>query len=167
MSSTSKPFRWPRTVQLIHWTVAALFLSNHFLVEGGDKFHEYSGWSILALVGLRLLYGISLAPKPARLKDIRPSVAGVRQHLHELKTRQHGEDGHNPIGAMAVWCMWITLALAAFTGWLQDTDFGFEHGVYEWHSMLVNGLYYFVGLHLVAVFITSWLTRRNLVKTMI
>ncbi len=163
----SDRFRWPRTVQLIHWTVAALFFSNHFLVDGCDKYHQYSGWMILALVALRLLYGLTFAPAPARLRDIKPSFAGIKQHLHELKTRQPGEKGHNPLGAMAVWLMWITLALAAFTGWLQDTDFGFEHGVYEWHAMLVNGLYYFVGLHLLAVFMTSWLTRRNLLKTMV
>ncbi|WP_448217907.1 cytochrome b/b6 domain-containing protein [Endozoicomonas sp. 2B-B] len=163
----SKKFQWPRTVQLIHWTVALLFFSNHFLIDGYSEYHAYSGWVILALVGLRLLYGVTFAPAPARLRDIKPSFSGIKQHLYELKTRQQGKNGHNPMGAIAVWLIWIALALAAFTGWLQDTDFGFEHNVYEWHSMLVNGLYYFVGLHLLAVFITSWLTRRNLVKTML
>ncbi|WP_257253615.1 MULTISPECIES: cytochrome b/b6 domain-containing protein [unclassified Endozoicomonas] len=163
----SERFRWPRAVQLIHWTVAALFFSNYFLVEGGEQYHEYSGWIILALIGLRLFYGLTFAPAPARIEDIKPSFSGIKRHLHELKTQQRGENGHNPMGAIAVWLMWIILALAAVTGWLQDTDFGFEHGVYEWHSMLVNGLYYFVGVHLLAVLITSWLTRRNLIKTML
>lgn len=166
-SSTSDSFRWPRLVQLIHWSIALLFTANHFFVEGGEEFHEYFGWSILALVTLRLLYGISFAPTPARLRDLIPTPSGIREHLNDLKQRRSHGAGHNPLGAMAVWMMWLCLALAAFTGWLQDTDFGYEYGVFEWHGLLVNGLFYFAGIHLLAVLFTSWRTRQNLVKTMI
>ena len=57
----SKRFQWPVPVRILHWSIASFFLANHFIVEGGEQWHEYFGWSILTLVSLRLLYGITLA----------------------------------------------------------------------------------------------------------
>ncbi len=163
----SKPFQWPGTVKLIHWSLVVLFFSNQFLFDGGSYYHTYAGWGILILVCVRLLYGMTYAKTPARLRDIGFSVKGIQQHLHELKEGNYQPYGHNPMGAISVWFMWVILILCAFTGWLQDTDFGLEHSVYEWHSLLVNGLFYFVGIHLLAVVITSFFSRRNLIKSML
>lgn len=163
----SEPFRWPGVVKLIHWSVVVLFFSNQFLFGGGSQYHTYAGWGILLLVCLRLLYGMTFAKTPARLRDICFSIKGVEHHLQELKEGNYQPHGHNPLGAMAVWFMWTMLLLCAFTGWLQDTDFGLEQGVYEWHSLLVNSLFYFTGIHLLAIVITSLFSRKNLVKSML
>ncbi|MRI32242.1 nickel-dependent hydrogenase cytochrome b-type subunit [Endozoicomonas sp. OPT23] len=167
-NSMSDSFRWPRLVQFIHWSVATLFLANHFVTEGGDELHEYFGWSILALIGLRIGYGLLLAPEPAKISSMTTSPAKIREHLEELKAGDVPElAGHNPLGVIAVWLMWFSLAGAAFTGWLQDTDFGFDYVVYEWHSWLVDGLLIFAAIHLAAVVLTSWRSRKNLIKTML
>ncbi len=164
----SEPFRWPRFVQFVHWSIAVLFLANQFVTEGGDELHEYFGWSILILVGLRIGYGLLLAPEPARISNMSTSPAEIKEHLQELKAGEVTEhSGHNPLGILAVWLMWVCLAGTAFTGWLQDTDFGFDYAVYEWHSWLVDGLLVFAGIHLLAVALTSWRSRKNLIKTMI
>ena len=164
----SDSFRWPRFVQLIHWSIAVLFLANQFVTEGGDTLHEYFGWSIMALVAIRIGYGLLFAPSPARISSMKTSPGKIREHLKELRTGEPVEHrGHNPLGIIAVWLMWLCLAGAALTGWLQDTDFGFDHAVYEWHSWLVDGLLGFAALHLFAVVFTSWRSRKNLLKTMI
>lgn len=159
---------WDFLVRLIHWSVATLFLANYFFTEPGYELHTNFGWAILALVVVRILWGISFAKGPNHLRSFAPTLAGVQHHLQELKTRQRPQKvGHNPFGTVAIYLMWIGLSAAAFTGWLQDTDWGFDNGADLWHEWVVDGVFLLVILHVSAVVLTSLWLRANLIRAMV
>ena len=63
--------------------------------------------------------------------------------------------------------MWSGLAAAVLSGWLQETDWGIEHDVDDWHSGIVETLFWLTLVHIAAVILTSWRLRRNLLRAMI
>ncbi|MDM3872441.1 cytochrome b/b6 domain-containing protein [Porticoccus sp. W117] len=165
MPATAK---WDIVVRVIHWSVAALFLTNYFYTEPGYDAHINIGWIILSLVGLRLLWGLTFAKGPNHLKDFLPRRRTAGEHLQHIKHRQQPNTvGHNPFGAIAIYLMWLGLASAAFTGWLQDTDWGFDNGVDIWHRRIVQWLFYLVIVHVSAVVLTSLWLRVNLIRAMV
>lgn len=159
---------WDPLVRIIHWSVAGLFIVNYFFTEHGYALHQNIGWAILGLVVVRILWGVTLARGPNRLTSFIPSLAGAREHLVELKSRSTpANTGHNAFGAVAIYLFWVGLIAAAVTGWLQDTDWGFERDVGDWHEWIVEALWILVIVHISAVVMTSLWLRKNLILQMI
>ncbi|MBX2848721.1 MAG: cytochrome b/b6 domain-containing protein [Acidiferrobacterales bacterium] len=159
---------WDIVTRGTHWVVAGLFLTNYFYTEPGYRAHMNIGWIILGLVIFRIIWGVSFARGPNRITNFLPTPRGVKEHVVELKTRQAAEPvGHNAFGSFAIFLMWFGLLSAVFTGWLQDTDWGFDNDVYEWHEFLVEALWILVIIHISAVILTSLWLRRNLIKQML
>ncbi|MCV6605719.1 MAG: cytochrome b/b6 domain-containing protein, partial [Porticoccaceae bacterium] len=105
---------------------------------------------------------------PNHLKNFLPHPRSARQHLQHIKNREKPDSvGHNPFGTLAIYLMWLGLACAALTGWLQDTDWGFDNGLDLWHRRIVRWLFYLVVVHVSAVAATSLWLRVNLVRAMI
>ena len=169
MSISNSQFRgWDWLVRLTHWSVASLFIANYFFTEPGEALHTNFGWIILGLVGLRLLWGLTLAKGPNHLRSFVPTPKGALHHLKELRDGTPPEKvGHNPLGSAAVYLMWIGLAAASLTGWGMDTDWGFENDLDRWHFRVVDWLFILVVVHLSAVLLTSLRLKTNLVKAMI
>lgn len=76
--------------------------------------------------------------------------------------------GHNPLGQIAVYVMWLLITLLAFTGWLSQTDayWGEDWPVHV-HHFLSDVLFCMVALHVVAVMWMSRLQRKSLVRAML
>lgn len=168
MSITHKVTGWDVIIRGIHWIVAGLFLANYFYTEAGYEAHIRVGWTIFGLVLFRLAWGFTFAKGPNRIVNFVPTPTGIKEHAKELSTRQaHDQIGHNAFGSCAIFLMWFGLLSAAFTGWLQDTDWGFDNDVYEWHEFIVEALWILILVHVCAVILTSFWLRRNLIKQMI
>ena len=168
MHSPTHHHRWDSLVRLIHWSVAGLFLANYFYTDPGYHAHINIGWTIPGLVGLRLLWGLTFAKGPNHLRDFVPSLSAARHHIRDIKTRKPPQAvGHNPFGSCAIYLLWSGLAAAALTGWLQDTDWGFDNGVDIWHKQIVQWLFILIIAHVSAVILTSLWLRANLVRAMI
>lgn len=162
-----KTTSWDWLVRLVHWSVAGLFLYNYFWSSHGSIVHMNIGWTLMGLVITRLLWGLFAKP-PARLTSFFPTPQRIKTHVYELKQREQPANvGHNPFGAIAIFLMWFGLIFAAFTGWFMDTDWGFEHDVYEWHELTVELLFYLICVHVSAVVIMSFWLKRNLIRAMI
>ena len=160
--------KWDPVVRLIHWAVAGLFLANYFYTDPGYDAHINIGWIILSLVGARLLWGLTLAKGPNHLGNFLPRPSKAREHLNHIRHRQTPNTvGHNPFGTIAIYLLWLGLASAAFTGWLQDTDWGFDNDVDIWHRRIVQWVFYLVIVHVSAVILTSLWLRVNLIRAMI
>ncbi|MGL5757523.1 cytochrome b/b6 domain-containing protein [Plesiomonas sp.] len=158
---------WDRVVRTTHWLVAVGFISNRFINEPGELVHERIGWLILALVIIRLLWGVSFAPQPARLSQFLPSWRGLQHHWGEIKNRQFSSAlGHNALGALAVWAFWFGLILMVLTGWAQDTELGDNWPISTLHSGLANVLTVLVVAHIIGVVGMSYLSKRNLIAAM-
>ena len=160
--------RWDCVVRVSHWSIGLLFYVNYFLTESGEWWHRKIGWAILALLAIRLIWGLSFARGPNRLRAFVPTVAGFREHWRDWRDRRPPATvGHNAFGALAVYVMWSGLAAAVLSGWLQETDWGIEHDVDDWHSGIVETLFWLTLVHIAAVILTSWRLRRNLLRAMI
>lgn len=76
--------------------------------------------------------------------------------------------GHNPLGQLAVYVMWLLIMLLGFTGWLSRTDLYWgEDWPVQMHEMLSGLLQVMIVLHLLAVLLMTRLQRKNLIKAMI
>lgn len=160
-------FQWDWLVRITHWSVAILFFSNYLLNEPGDDIHIWFGYGIIALVCLRLIWGL-LTHSPARLSAFKPSPKAAIVHLKEvIITRKDQHQGHNPAGAIMIWCMWIGLLTTGISGWMMQTDrFWGESWVEDLHELAANGTFICVCIHISAVIIMSLLTGNRYIKTM-
>ncbi len=168
MNNPEKKLGWDIITRLTHWVVAGLFLANYYYTDPGYNAHINVGWILMWLVLFRLAWGFTFAMGPNRIMNFIPTPKGLREHIQELKDRKaHDDVGHNAFGSCAVFLLWFGLLFAVFTGWCQDTDWGFENEVYEWHDFTVEYLWVLVIVHISAVVMTSLWLRINLIKQMI
>ena len=108
---------WDPLVRLTHWGVAAAVLLNGLITEGGEGWHVWIGYAAAALLGLRLLWGLT-GPEEARFSAFPPSLTAARAHLSDLLAGRGAtpQRSHNPLGALNVYAMWTALAVVAATG---------------------------------------------------
>ncbi len=50
--------KWSLFIRLSHWYVALGIITNLYILEQGDPPHRYLGYTIVAVVLIRLLYGL-------------------------------------------------------------------------------------------------------------
>ena len=159
-------------MRIVHWSVAILFFANYFYTDQGYELHRNIGWAVLILVGIRVLWGLTLAKAPSKLSSFFPTPSRIKFHIEELKTRVKPEQvGHNAIGAFAIFFMWAALITAVLSGWGYDTDWAWDNGyediIHDIHSTSVDLIFYVVCVHITAVIFMSVWCRRNLIKAMI
>lgn len=156
---------WSLTVRLTHWLVALLVLTN--FVNDTGYWHRVIGYGCLVLIVIRIIHGIRTNTVNACFYW--PTRQAVLQHLQEIRVRAVTEHaGHNPLGQLAVYVMWLLIVLLGFTGWLSRTDtYWGEDWPVDLHGYLSDALILMVLLHLLAIALISKLQKKNLVKKMI
>ncbi len=114
---SNKIYVWDRFVRIFHWSLVALFVTSYLTGEEEHWIHAYSGYAILTLLALRLLWGF-VGSKYARFSDFIYSPVRVFGYLRGLVTGEKTERdvGHNPAGGMMVIAMLLTLACIGFSG---------------------------------------------------
>jgi cytochrome b len=154
---------WDPLVRLIHWSVAlAVLLNAAFLDEEGTA-HEAVGYVALALVVLRLLWAL-VGPPHARFSAFPPWPSHVIDHI---KAMLRGDRvihlSHNPLGALMVYNLWVTIIALGVTGYMMTTlrFFGVDW-VEELHEAAFAWLMFSVILHVAGVALDTWRTRVNL-----
>ncbi|PTX48817.1 cytochrome b/b6 domain-containing protein [Allosediminivita pacifica] len=82
----------------MQWGIVFAVQLNGFVDEEGDTVHVWAGWIVLALLLLRLLWGIA-GPAPARFASFPPDPAAALRHLRRLfRDKAHAHSSHNPVG---------------------------------------------------------------------
>jgi cytochrome b len=160
-------FQWDWLVKLTHWSVAILFLSNFYLNDKGGDIHIWFGYSILALISIRLLWGL-ITHSPARLTAFLPAPFAALRHLKQvLQTKKEDHQGHNPAGAIMIWLMWLGLLTTGISGWMMESDqFWAMAGVEETHEIAANFTFVCVCIHISAVILMGHLTGNRYIQTM-
>lgn len=164
---------WDGLVRLTHWGVAALVGFN-LLNEEGEWLHRASGYTVVALVVLRLLWGVvgSRPGGPARLRSWWPTPQAVLAHVRALMSGPpSGESvhvGHNPLGACMVLALWGTVLSLGGSGWMMGLDaFWGEEWLEEVHEALAQTLMVLVPLHVLGAVLESKRSGQHLVRAMI
>ncbi|MBH9551907.1 cytochrome b/b6 domain-containing protein [Inhella gelatinilytica] len=160
------PRVWDAPVRVLHG-LSALCFAGAWLTAEVDRLrplHISLGLCLAALMALRVLWGLVGSPT-ARFSHFLKGPTAVVKHFTELtQGRLQAHAGHNPAGGWAVVGL-IGLSLAsAATGWLTWTG---GETFEDLHEGVATAALALVGLHLAAVALTSHLSQRNLVASMV
>ena len=154
---------WDPIVRVVHWSfMTAIIIA--FVSEDWATLHEWNGYAVLALVGVRVIWGL-VGSRHARFRSF---VRPPSRALMYLKMIARGNDrpylGHNPINGLFIVAMLGLMGLTGGTGWLMTLGFGWLEGV---HELLANLLVLSVAGHLVVVVGNSIVVGQNLTKSMV
>lgn len=181
---------WDPIVRLGHWLLVAGFFTNYIMEDEVLTLHVWIGYSILAIVLFRVVWGF-VGSEHARFADFVRSPVTVTGYIRDLfrgKARHYL--GHNPAGGIMVLLLIVCLLALTFSGvvlyaleenagplagWVVEAGEGAagalwaadEHFWEETHEVLVNVMLGLVILHVLGVVVSSRLHRENLVKAMV
>lgn len=158
---------WDPLVRLVHWSLVLCIVLNSFVLED-NVWHDWVGYVAVALVGLRVLWGL-IGPKHARFTAFPPNPFAAVAHLRGLlRGRREVHLSHNPAGALMAYNIWATVLALGATGYMMGTVrfFGMEW-VEEAHEAFFTWLMVSVGLHLAGVVFDSWRSGVPLVRAMV
>jgi cytochrome b len=169
---------WDIPVRVFHWLLVALIVVSFTTAQiGGNamRIHELSGFSILALVLFRVLWGI-FGSTYARFSDF---VRHPRQAIEYARSLRRGRSafyaGHNPLGGWMVVALLLCLLVQTATGLFANDDVMTEGPLFDWvskrtsdilsriHEVNVYVLLALITLHVAAALYYLWGKRENLI----
>lgn len=159
---------WDAPVRIFHWLMVLCFAGAYLTAESESLrlVHITLGYTMAGLVGFRLVWGIA-GSRYARFSNFIRGPAAVFRYLRSLFSG-HPERyiGHNPAGALAIIALLGATVLLVVTGWANYNDIG-GNWTEELHEGVANTMLALVVIHVVAVLVSSWLHRENLVGAML
>ena len=158
---------WDRWVRLSHWTLVACVLGNQFVTEEGELAHLVLGYTAIALVLARIVWGFVGSPQ-ARFADFFPTPARLWAHLGALRRGEHPHYvGHNPLGGLMMLALMALVLALGLSGWLQTLDaYWGDETVQDVHEALAQTLLVAAGLHALAAIVMGRLERTRLIRAM-
>ncbi|MEQ9518400.1 MAG: cytochrome b/b6 domain-containing protein [Parvibaculum sp.] len=159
---------WDPLVRLIHWSLALAILLNSTIIDEDSKVHAWVGYTALGLVGTRLLWAV-IGPKHARFSAFPPSPMRTVRYLRAVFAGEKELHlSHNPLGALMVYNLWLTVIALGVTGHMMTTiSFYGVDWVEEAHEIAFGWLMASVALHVAGVAFDTWHSGVNLVRAMI
>lgn len=170
---------WDLPTRLFHWLLVLALIGAWLTGEIFTTFdygrHKLIGYCILGLVLFRLIWGFV----GGRYSRFAAFLRGPRTVLAYLAGRAPDRPGHNPLGALSVVAMLLSLLVQVASGLCADDGVlvagplanlagaglrdlaGAVHAVNVW---ILIGL---IALHLLAVAYYALVRRRDLVKAMV
>jgi cytochrome b len=171
---------WDLPIRLFHWVLVALvgfmWVSGK---QGWLEYHMLSGYTILALLVFRVVWGF-IGSDTARFLFFLKSPFEALRHLAHLHRREPDtEIGHNAAGGWMVIVMLVLLFAQVFTGLCANDDISVEGPLSglvgkdwsDWltskHHLLFRVIQVMVALHILAIVTYAVLKRHDLVRPMI
>jgi cytochrome b len=159
---------WDLPVRVLHVALIAAVTAAWVTSEVKVKWHEAVGVAALAVVLLRLVWGVAGGRYARFAQFVRGPRATLAYALAVLRGQAPRHLGHNPLGGWMVVLLLAWVAAAGITGWLCTTErywgdetLGLLHEVFAW------GLLGAVVLHVLGVLTMSRKHRENLVVAML
>lgn len=159
---------WDTPTRIFHWVLALCFAVAIITqeMESLRLIHITCGYTMLGLVGFRLLWGV-WGTRYARFKEFVPTPGSVLGYIKSIASgKPKSFLGHNPIGALAIIAMLALTVGSTASGTLLEQGFN-EDLFEEIHEVLSNTLLFVVVGHLLGVLVSSVMHKENLVPAMI
>lgn len=168
---------WDLPTRLFHWAlvvaVAAAIVSGQL---GGNliDWHGRIGLFIVGLLAFRLVWGV-VGSTYARFLQFLPTPGKVAAYL---RGEWHGE-GHNPLGALAVFGLLALLTAQVGSGLFANDDITFVGPLFGLvgknlsnrltgiHYLAANVIYALIALHIAAIAFYGHVRKQKLVKPML
>ncbi|MBU3555262.1 cytochrome b/b6 domain-containing protein [Polynucleobacter sp. UB-Piko-W3] len=116
---------WDLPIRLFHWLLVLCIIGSITSVNlGGNamQWHAYFGYSVLTLLIFRITWGF-IGSRHSRFASFLPSPQRVIDYLQGKAPRVLG---HNPLGALSVFVLLISLSTQAITGLFVDDEIAFQ-----------------------------------------
>ena len=173
---------WDPFVRIFHWTLVLSFFIAYITEEDFLGIHTYAGYIVLALISLRIIWGI-VGTRHARFTDFVYSPATIKNFLKEtfqFKAKRY--IGHNPAGGAMIILMILSLFITTFTGlavygagehagplasWFIQSSSFWGDFFEETHELFANFTVLLIVVHVAGVIVESMIHKENLVKAMI
>ncbi|TLF52350.1 cytochrome B [Halomonas urmiana] len=167
---------WDPLVRIVHWSLVAGVAVNAFLTEEGERWHQWIGYGVVALIGVRILWGF-VGPWSARWTSFWPTPGRLRAALRPATATGRGRAAappfpgitHTPLGAvMMLTLLALLLGLGATGFMMEETDrFWGVAWVEEAHELMSDALLVLVPLHVLGALWESRQRRDNLIAGML
>ena len=158
---------WDAPTRIFHWVLALCFAGAMITqdMESLRLVHITCGYTMLGLVGFRLLWGI-WGTRYARFKEFVPTPGKVVAYVKNMGTGRHESFlGHNPLGALAIIAM-LTLTIGSVVSGIL-LDQGLNEDLFEEiHEVLSNTLLVVVCGHLLGIVLSRVMHKEHLVPAM-
>ncbi len=155
---------WDPFVRVSHWSLLVASIVVWGSAEEQAWLHEQTGYFILALIGLRVLWGL-IGSRHARFSDF---LYGPEQTLAYMKRLGAGRPqsylGHNPAGGWMVVALLCAMLAAGASGVLMGT--GDPEFWEDLHEGFANLTLFLVVVHVGGVLLSSMLHEENLIRAM-
>ena len=116
---------WDVPVRVFHWALVLLIVSQITTVSlGGNamEYHVLGGYSILALVLFRIVWGV-IGTRHARFANFLRGPLAVLRYARSLTGSDHEKHaGHNPLGGWSVIAMLASVLVQAVSGLFADDE---------------------------------------------
>jgi cytochrome b len=173
---------WDLPTRLFHWLLVVLviisFVSGNI---GGNamRYHEWSGFTILALLLFRIFWGFVGSRESRFVTFIRSPSAVFRYATTLLRRDSTHFLGHNPLGGWSIIAMLFVLLVQAVTGLFANDDIITEGPLFDWvskatsdgltriHKLNQEAIIVLVCIHVLAILFHLFYKRENLVKPML
>lgn len=167
--SGQKPIRvWDPVVRIFHWGTVVACTLNLFILDPGKSLHRYTGYTVLGLLAVRLVWGF-IGTRHARFADFVASPRRILAYLAQLRAGKAPRFiGHNPAASVMMLALMALLAGTGISGWMSTLDaFWGNELVEEAHELMANGIMVLVAVHALAAIAESVLHRENLILSMV
>src|SRR5690349_2230733 len=102
---------WDRAVRALHWALAATCVAAWITTQAGMRWHEPLGYVALALVLVRLAWGLAGSPYARFSQFVRSPAATLAYARLVARGLAPRYLGHNPLGGWMAVVLWTVVAL--------------------------------------------------------
>ena len=181
MSDTNKIKVWDPLVRVFHWSLASAFFIAYFTEDDWLDIHVFAGYTILALITFRLLWGF-VGSHHARFNDFVRPPREVFAYLKDMAASHPKRYiGHNPAGGAMVVALLVSLLMTVLTGlslYGSEEMAGPLSGLFanspyvvgntfeDLHEFFANFTLFLVSFHVIGVVLAGFQHGENLVRSM-
>lgn len=170
---------WDPLVRIFHWSLVFFFMLAFITEDEWLSVHVQAGYAVSMLVGFRLFWGL-VGSRYARFLTFVKSPSTVISHIKGMLTFNAPHYlGHNPVAAVMIIALLLSIIMTAFTGMvtistegngpLAGTFLASLNG--EWmgeiHEFFANFTLLLVIAHLAGVVFSSFIEGENLARAMV
>lgn len=113
---------WDLAVRLFHWSLVVAFVAAYLTGEDESPNHVYLGYFIGGLIGFRLIWGF-VGGRYARFRAFLYSPAETLGYVRAtLAGKSRHYLSHNPLGALMVFALLLSLTGTVLTGLALNGD---------------------------------------------
>jgi cytochrome b len=173
---------WDLPVRLFHWTLVTAIIASYVTNKLGIayfKYHVWCGYTVIVLVCFRILWGV-VGTRHARFRNfVRGPAATGRYLLGLARGAERRYPGHNPLGALMVLALLLTLLVQALTGLFANDEIVNTGPLYGYvsnarslwltslHRLLFDWIFAAVVIHVLAVLAHHIARKEKLVRAML